>query len=76
MKEFKPRQYFYIIILTFVLFILFFSLHTRYKGNELDKRIKAEIERLRVVEKEKNQQKDSTSIDIDSTFNLSLIHIS
>ena len=69
MKEFKPRQYFYIIILTFVLFILFFSLHTRYKGNELDKRIKAEIERLRVVEKEKNQQEDSTSIYIDPTFN-------
>ena len=30
-------------------------------------RIKAE-ERLRIA-KEKNQQKDSTSIDIDSTFN-------
>tara|TARA_B100000963_G_scaffold328616_1_gene317334 strand:- start:17767 stop:17985 length:219 start_codon:yes stop_codon:yes gene_type:complete len=69
MKEFKPRQYFYIIILTFVLFILFFMLHTRNKISEQDKRIKAEIERLRVDEKEKNQQKDSALIDIDSTFN-------
>ena len=65
----KKHKFLIISILTFILFIIFFS---EYSANETKKildteRIKAD-ERLRIV-KEKNQQKDSTSIDIDSTFN-------
>ena len=65
----KKHKFLIISILTFILFIVFFS---EYNANETKKildteRIKAD-ERLRIV-KEKNQQKDSTSIDIDSTFN-------
>ena len=65
----KNHKFLIISILTFILFIVFFS---EYNANETKKildteRIKAD-ERLRIV-KEKNQQKDSTSIDIDSTFN-------
>ena len=66
MKEYK---FLVISILIFSVLIVFFS---AYNTNETRKtleaeRIKAE-ERLRIA-KEKNQQKDSTSIDIDSTFN-------
>jgi hypothetical protein len=65
----KKHKFLIISILTFILFIVFFS---EYNANETKKildaeRIKAE-EKLRIA-KEKNQQKDSTSIDIDSTFN-------
>ena len=65
----KKHKFLIISILTFILFIIFFS---EYNANETKKildaeRIKAE-EKLRIA-KEKNQQKDSTSIDIDSTFN-------
>ena len=65
----KNHKFLIISILTFILFIVFFS---EYNANETKKildaeRIKAE-EKLRIA-KEKNQQKDSTSIDIDSTFN-------
>jgi amino acid permease len=65
----KKHKFLIISILTFILFIVFFS---EYNANQTKKildaeRIKAD-ERLRIV-KEKNQQKDSTSIDIDSTFN-------
>ena len=65
----KKHKFLIISILTFILFIIFFS---EYSANETKKILDTErikIERLRVVEKEKNQQKDSTSIDIDSTFN-------
>ena len=65
----KKHKFLIISILTFILFIVFFS---EYNANETKKildaeRIKAD-ERLRIA-KEKIQQKDSTSIDIDSTFN-------
>jgi hypothetical protein len=65
----KKHKFLIISILTFILFIVFFS---EYNANQTKKildaeRIKAE-EKLRIA-KEKNQQKDSTSIDIDSTFN-------
>ena len=65
----KKHKFLIISILTFILFIVFFS---EYNANETKKildaeRIKAE-EKLRIA-KEKNKQKDSTSIDIDSTFN-------
>ena len=65
----KKHKFLIISILTFILFIVFFS---EYNANQTKKildaeRIEAE-ERLRIA-KEKNQQKDSTSIDIDSTFN-------
>ena len=65
----KKHKFLIISILTFILFIVFFS---EYNANETKKildaeRIKAE-EKLRIA-KEKNQQKDSTSIHIDSTFN-------
>ena len=65
----KKHKFLIISILIFSVLIVFFS---AYNTNETRKtleadRIKAE-ERLRIA-KEKNQQKDSTSIDIDSTFN-------
>ena len=65
----KKHKFLIISILTFILFIIFFS---EYNANETKKildtdRIKAD-ERLRIV-KEKNQQKDSTSIEMDSSFN-------
>ena len=65
----KKHKFLIISILTFILFIVFFS---EYNSNQTKKildaeRIKAD-ERLRIAN-EKNQQKDSTSIDIDSTFN-------
>ena len=65
----KKHKFLIISILTFILFIVFFS---EYNANETKKildaeRIKAD-ERLRIT-KEKIQQEDSTSIYIDSTFN-------
>ena len=65
----KNHKFLIISILTFILFIVFFS---EYNTNQTKKildaeRIKAD-ERLRIA-KEKIQQEDSTSIDIDSTFN-------
>ncbi len=65
----KKHKFLIISILTFILFIVFFS---EYNANETKKILDAELikaeEKLRIA-KEKNQQKDSTSIDIDSTFN-------
>ena len=65
----KKHKFLIISILTFILFIVFFS---EYNANETKKILDAErikaAEKLRIA-KEKNQQKDSTSIDIDSTFN-------
>ena len=65
----KKHKFLIISILTFILFIVFFS---EYSANETKKivdaeRIKAD-ERLRIA-KEKIQQEDSISIDIDSTYN-------
>ena len=65
----KKHKFLIISILTFILFIVFFS---EYNANETKKildaeRIKAD-EKLRIA-KEKIQQEDSTSIYIDSTFN-------
>ena len=65
----KKHKFLIISILTFILFIVFFS---EYNANQTKKildaeRIKAD-ERLRIA-KEKIQQEDFTSIDIDSTFN-------
>ena len=64
----KKHKFLIISILTFILFIVFFS---EYSANETKKildaeRIKAD-ERLRIA-KEKIQQEDSISIDIDSTY--------
>ena len=65
----KKHKFLIISILTFILFIVFFS---EYNANQTKKildaeRIKAD-ERLRIA-KDKIQQEDSTSIYIDSTFN-------
>ena len=65
----KKHKFLIISILTFILFIVFFS---EYNANETKKildaeRIKAD-ERLRIA-KEKIQQEDSILIDIDSTYN-------
>ena len=65
----KKHKFLIISILTFILFIVFFS---EYNANQTKKildaeRIKAD-ERLRIA-KEKIQQEDSISIDIDSTYN-------
>ena len=65
----KKHKFLIISILTFILFIVFFS---EYNANETKKILDAERiradERLRIA-KEKIQQEDSTSIYIDSTFN-------
>ena len=65
----KKHKFLIISILIFSVLIAFFSAYnTNGTRKTLEaERIKAE-ERLRIA-KEKNQQKDSTSIDIDSTFN-------
>ena len=64
----KKHKFLIISILTFILFIVFFSEYNANQTKILDaERIKAD-ERLRIA-KEKIQQEDSTSIDIDSTFN-------
>ena len=65
----KKHKFLIISILTFILFIVFFS---EYNANQTKKildaeRIKAD-ERLRIA-KEKIQQEDSILIDIDSTYN-------
>ena len=65
----KKHKFLIISILTFILFIVFFS---EYNANQTKKildaeRIKAD-ERLRIA-REKIQQEDFPSIDIDSTFN-------
>ena len=66
MKEYK-----FLVISMFifsVLLLLWVDYDTKQTAKRLkESRIEAE-ERLRIA-KEKNQQKDSTSIDIDSTFN-------
>jgi len=66
MKEYK------FLIISIFIFTVLLLLWTDYDNKQTAKmikqyRIEAE-ERLRIA-KEKNQQKDSTSIDIDSTFN-------
>ena len=60
------------LIISILIFTVLLLLWTDYDNKQTAKmikkyRIEAE-ERLRIA-KEKNQQKDSTSIDIDSTFN-------
>ena len=65
------KQYKFLVISIFI-FSALLLLWTDYNNKQTAKmlkesRIEAE-ERLRIA-KEKNQQKDSTSIDIDSTFN-------
>ena len=65
----KKHKFLIISILTFILFIVFFS---EYNANQTKKildaeRLKAD-ERLRIAN-EKIQQEDSTAIYIDSTFN-------
>ena len=66
MKEYK------FLIISILIFTVLLLLWTDYDNKQTAKmikqyRIEAE-ERLRIAN-EKNQQKDSTSIDIDSTFN-------
>ena len=65
----KKHKFLIISILTFILFIVFFS---EYNANQTKKILDAEritaAERLRIAN-EKIQQEDSTSIYIDSTFN-------
>ena len=65
----KKHKFLIISILTFILFIVFFS---EYNADETKKLLDAERieadERLRIA-KEKIQHEDSISIDIDSTFN-------
>ena len=66
MKEYK------FLVISIFIFSALLLLWTDYNNKQTAKmlkesRIEAE-ERLRIA-KEKNQQKDSTSIDIDSTFN-------
>ena len=67
MKEYK------FLVISMFIFSALLLLWTDYNNKQTAKmlkesRIEAE-ERLRIA-KEKNQQKDSTSIDIDSTFNI------
>ena len=60
------------LIISILIFSVLTALFSAYNTNETRKNLEADRiiaeERLR-ISKEKNQQKDSTSIDIDSTFN-------
>ena len=64
MKEYK------FLVISMFIFSAILLLWTDYNNKQTAKRLKESRieERLRIA-KEKNQQKDSTSIDIDSTFN-------
>ena len=64
MKEYK------FLVISMFIFSALLLLWTDYNNKQTAKRLKESRieERLRIA-KEKNQQKDSTSIDIDSTFN-------
>ena len=65
------KKYKFLVISMFI-FSAILLLWTDYNNKQTAKRLKESRieaeERLRIA-KEKNQQKDSTSIDIDSTFN-------
>jgi hypothetical protein len=66
MKEYK------FFIISMFIFTVLLMLWTDYNNKQTAKIIKEtriEIEEKLRIAKEKNQQKDSTSIDIDSTFN-------
>ena len=66
MKEYK------FFIISMFIFTVLLMLWTDYNNKQTAKIIKEtriEIEKKLRIAKEKNQQKDSTSIDIDSTFN-------
>ena len=66
MKEYK------FLVISMFIFSAILLLWTDYNNKQTAKRLKESRieaeERLRIA-KEKNQQKDSTSIDVDSTFN-------
>ena len=65
----KKHKFLIISILIFSVLIAFFS---AYNTNETRKTLEAErikAEEILRIAKDKNQKKDSTSIDIDSTFN-------
>ena len=64
MKEYK------FLVISMFIFSVLLLLWADYDNKQTAKRLKESRieERLRIA-KEKNQQKDSTSIDIDSTFN-------
>ena len=66
MKEYK------FLVISMFIFSAILLLWTDYNNKQTAKRLKESRieaeERLRIA-KEKNQQKNSTSIDIDSTFN-------
>ena len=53
----------------FTVLILLWTDHNNKQTAKIIKETRIEIEEKLRIAKEKNQQKDSTSIDIDSTFN-------
>ena len=66
MKEYK------FFIISMFIFSALLLLWTDYNNKQTEKMLKEwriEVEERLRIAKEKNQQKDSTSIDIDSTFN-------
>ena len=66
MKEYK------FLVISMFIFSVLLLLWVDYDTKQTAKRLKEsriEIEERLSIAKEKNQQKDSTSIDIDSTFN-------
>lgn len=66
MKEYK------FLVISMFIFSALLLLWADYDNKQTAKRLKEsriEIEERLSIAKEKNQQKDSTSIDIDSTFN-------
>ena len=66
MKEYK------FLVISMFIFSALLLLWTDYNNKQTEKMLKEwrieVVERLRIA-KEKNQQKDPTSVDIDSTFN-------
>ena len=66
MKEYK---FFIISMFIFTVLLLLWTDYNNKQTAKIIKETRIEIEEKLRIAKEKNQQKDSTSIDIDSTFN-------
>ena len=66
MKEYK---FFIISMFIFTVLLILWTDYNNKQTAKIIKETRIETEEKLRIAKEKNQQKDSTSIDIDSTFN-------
>ena len=65
----KEYQFFIISMFIFTVLLMLWTDYNNKQTAKIIKETRIEIEEKLRIAKEKNQQKDSTSIDIDSTFN-------